>query len=96
MKSVLIRIAAWTSAGFLLSFGWGFYFATTNKGIPVGPIVRTLAQLTQPAAAVVSYVNPASPLGLTWVTVANAATYALFGLIVESVRGHHRSLRLSN
>ncbi|HLW97726.1 MAG TPA: hypothetical protein VKR82_03700 [Candidatus Acidoferrales bacterium] len=96
MRSALIRIAAWASAGFLVSFGWGFYFATANKGIPVGPIAHTLAQLTQPAAAVVSYVNPASPLGLTWVAVTNAATYALLGLMVETVRGHHRSLRLSN
>lgn len=96
MKSILIRIATWTSAGFLVSFAWGFYFATTIKGIPVGPIVHTLAQLTQPAAAVLSYLNPASPLGLTWAAVTNAATYALLGLMVESVRGHHRSLRLSN
>ena len=96
MKSVLIRIATWTSAGFLVSFGWGFYFATTNKGIPIGPIVHTLARLTQPTAAVVLYLNPASPLGLTWVAVTNAATYALLGLIVETVRRHHRSFHLSN
>ncbi len=96
MKSVLIRIATWTSAGFLVSFGWGLYFAITNKAIPVGPIVHTLARLSQPTASVLSYVNPASPLGLTWVAVTNAATYALLGLMVESVRRHHRSLRLSN
>jgi len=96
MKSVLIRIATWTSAGFLVSFGWGLYFATTNKGIPIGPIVYTLARLTQPTAAVVLYLNPASPLGLTWVAFTNAATYALLGLMVETVRRHHRSLHLSN
>ena len=65
MKSVLIRIATWTSAGFLVSFGWGLYFATSNKGIPIGPIVDTLVRLTQPTTAVVLYLNPASPLGLT-------------------------------
>jgi len=96
MKSVLIRIATWTSAGFLVSFAWGLYFATTNKGIPIGPIVYTLARLTQPTAAVVLYLNPASPLGLTWVAFTNAATYALLGLMVETVRRHHRSLHLSN
>jgi hypothetical protein len=96
MKSALIRIATWTSAGFLVSFGWGFYFATTNKGIPIGPIVYALARLTQPTAAMVLYLNPASPLGLTWVAVTNAATYALLGLMVETVRRYHRSLHLSN
>ena len=96
MKSALIRIATWTSAGFLVSFGWGFYFATANKGIPIGPFVDTLARLTQPTAAVVLYLNPASPLGLTWVAVTNAATYALLGLMVETVRRHHRSLHLKN
>jgi hypothetical protein len=96
MKSVLIRIAAWASAGFLISVGWGFYFATANKGIPIGPIVHTLARLTQPTAAAILYLNPATPLGLTSVAVTNAATYALLGLMIETVRRHYRSLRLSN
>lgn len=96
MKRVLIRIAAWTSAGFLVSLGWGLYFASTYKGIAVGPIAHGLAQLTQLTAAVVSYLNPGSPLSLTWVAVTNAATYALLGSVFEFVRGHHRSLRLSN
>jgi hypothetical protein len=96
MKNVLIRIATWTSAGILVSFGWGFYFASANKGLPIGPIVYTLARLTQPTAAFVLYLNPASPLGLTWVAVTNAATYALLGLTVETVRRHRRSLRLSS
>jgi len=96
MKSVLIRIATWTSAGFFVSFGWGFNFATANKGIRIGPIVHTLAQLTQPTAAVVLYLTPATPLGLTSVAVTNAATYGLLGLMVETIRRHHRSLHLSN
>jgi hypothetical protein len=92
MKNALIRIVAWMSAGFLVSFGWGFYFATANRGIPIGPIGMALAKLTNPTAAVVLYLNPGSPLGLTWVAVTNAATYALLGLIVETVRRHHRHL----
>lgn len=96
MKSVLIRISTWMGAGLLVSFGWGFYFATANKGIPIGPIVYALARLTQPITAVVLYLNPASPLGLTWVAVTNAATYALLGLMVETVGRHHRSLHLSS
>jgi hypothetical protein len=90
MKSVLIRIATWTSAGFIVSVGWGLYF-TNAKGIPIGPIIYTLARLTQPTAAFALYLNLASSLGLTWVAV----TYALLGLIVETVRRHPRS-HLSN
>jgi hypothetical protein len=96
MKSVLIRIATWTIAGFLVSFGWGFYFATTSKGIPIGSIVYALARLTQPTAAVILYLSPASLLGLTLVAITNAATYALLGLMVETVRRHHRPLPFSN
>jgi hypothetical protein len=95
MKSVLIRIAIWTGAGFLVSVGWGSYFATANKHVPIGLIVDTLARLTQPAAAVILYLNPASALGLTSAAVTNAATYALLGLIVETVRRRHRSPHLS-
>ena len=80
------RIVIWASAGFLVSVGWGFYFASANKAVPIESIVYTLAWLTQPTAAVASYLNSISPLGLTWVVVANAATYALVGLIVEMVR----------
>lgn len=96
MKSVLIRIAAWTSAGFFVSIGWGLYFATANKAIPIGPIVYFLARLSEPSAAVALYLHPASPLGLTWVAVTNAATYALIGLMVEAVRRRLRPLHVSN
>ena len=89
MKSVLIRIAVWMSAGVLVSLGWGFYFAASNKGVPIGPIVNALARLTQPTAAAVLYLNPASPLGLTCVAITNAATYALLGLMAETVQRHH-------
>jgi hypothetical protein len=76
----------WASAGFLVSAGWGFYFATTNKAIPSRLIVDALARLTQPAAAVVLYFNPHYLLGLRAVAIANAVTYAFVGLIVETIR----------
>jgi hypothetical protein len=91
------RIVMWASAGFLVSAGWGFYFAAINKDIPidihVAParaelIVDALARLTQPAAAVVVYFNPHYLLGLRAVEIANAVTYAFVGLIVEMIRRH--------
>ena len=80
------RVAAWASAGFLVSAGWGFYFATTNKAIPIRLIVDALARLTQPAAAIVLYFNPHYLLGLRAVAIANSMTYAFVGLIVEMIR----------
>ena len=76
----------WVSVGFLVSAGWGFYFATTNKAMPIRLIVDALARLSQPAAAVVLYFNPHYLLGLRAVAIANAVTYAFFGLIVETIR----------
>jgi hypothetical protein len=95
-KLMIPRIAMWASAGFLVSFGWGLYFASTNKALPIEPIPYILASLTQPAAAVALYFRPALQLGLTWVVVVNAATYALLGLVVETIRRHYRSLHISN
>lgn len=95
MRNVLIRIAVWAGAGFLISVGWGVYFANANKALPIEPLVYTLAKLTQPAAAVVLYLRPNLPLGLTWLTVANAATCALLGLIVETIRHHYRPIHIA-
>jgi len=90
MRNVLLRIAVWASAGSLVSFVWGLYFAKASKDIPIEATVNALAMLTQPTAAAVLYIKPNLPLGLTWVAVANAATYALLGLIVETIRQHYR------
>jgi hypothetical protein len=46
MKNILIRFAIWMSTGFLISFAWGFCFASANKAIPIGPTVYALARLT--------------------------------------------------
>jgi hypothetical protein len=96
MRNTVIRIAMWASAGFLVSIGWVFYFANANKANPIEPAIYILANLTQPIAAIVLYLNRTSPLGLTWVVVANAATYALLGSIMEAIRQRYRSLHISN
>jgi hypothetical protein len=90
------RITLWAGAGFLVSAGWGFYFALANKSIPIGPIVYALARLTEPAAAVFIHFNPNYLLGLRAVVIANAATYALVGLIVETIRRRSHILDISN
>ena len=80
------RIILWAGAGFLISAGWGFYYAVADKSVPIGAIVYALARLTVPAAAVVIYFDPNYLRGLRAVVIANAATYALVGLIVETIR----------
>jgi hypothetical protein len=90
------RIIMWASAGFLISAGWGFYFAATNKAIPIGPIVYALTRLTLPGVALVMYLNPNYLLGLRATVIANAATYALVGLIVETIRRRSHILHISS
>jgi hypothetical protein len=81
-----LRMVMWASAGFLVSVGWGFYFAATNKDIPVRLIVSALATLTQPAVAIFVHFSPHSLFGLRAVEIANAVTYAFVGLIVKTIR----------
>jgi hypothetical protein len=75
------RIAMWAGAGFLVAC-WAFYaFATfplTNERMRD---VWILASVTCPINLVSHF-----PLSLYGVLAANAATYALVGLIVETLR----------
>jgi len=78
------RIRMWALAGFLVANWWALYFAEANKEKPIEPVVRTLAFFTQPIVLVGSYFH--FGLSFYWVLLANAATYALIGLIVETLR----------
>jgi hypothetical protein len=94
-KVVMFRIALWASTGFLVSLAWALYFASTDKALRIEPLAHTLASLTQPLVAVGLYLQPVHNLGFAWVAIANAATYALLGVIVENAREHYRSLHIS-
>jgi len=83
------RIAIWAAAGFLVASGWAVYFFVRNKELLIEPIVSTLIRLTCPIAIVGSHY----PVSLYLSLAANVATYALVGLVVESVR---RQLNHSN
>ncbi len=85
------RIAIWATAGFLVAGSWGLYFASADKAVPISPFVSALARWTQPAVAVIISYSSKSLLGLRATMVANAVTYAVIGLIVETIRRHlHR------
>lgn len=94
VRKMLLRAAVWASAGFLVSLGWGLYFAQTSKDVPIEGAVYALALLTQPAVAVILHIK-SGPFGLTWAAVANAAGYALLGLIVEMTRQRYRTIHIS-
>ncbi len=84
------RIAMWASAGFLIAVGWAVYaFATTAPAMTSTDPILALVELTCPIVLVGFHFN--FGISLFWSLVANAATYALAGLIVESMRHrlHH-------
>jgi len=77
------RIAVWASAGFLVAGCWALYaiatFPSTNERMRE---VWTLISVTCPIAIAGMHF----PISLYWTLVANAATYALVGLIIETLR----------
>lgn len=75
------RIAIWAGAGFLVAILWAIYAIATHPD-PFTPAAWTLATLTCP----ISFAGRYWPIRLYWVAAANAATYALAGLIVEALR----------
>jgi hypothetical protein len=81
-----VRIAVWAMVGFLVAAGWAVYaLATFPRPItPAQPLVWNLALLTQPIAFASFHFN--FPASIYLVFASNAVTYALLGLIVESLR----------
>jgi hypothetical protein len=83
------RIAIWASVGFIVAGCWALYaLATTPPAMTSADPIMNLVRLTCPIVFISFY-----PLSLYLVLVANAATYALIGLIVETLRQqfHHAS-----
>jgi hypothetical protein len=74
------RIAIWAGAGFAVAAFWIIYASTISPAEPMQGL-RLLAGITCPITLASHF-----PIGLSWVLIANTATYALVGLIVETVR----------
>jgi hypothetical protein len=76
------RIGMWASAGFLVAGFWALYaLAAAPPAFTSADPILALVRLTCPIAFLSFY-----PIRLYWVLLANAATYALLGLIVETLR----------
>jgi hypothetical protein len=80
--SLKYRVAIWAFAGFLIAGGWAIYFLLASRALPIPPIISALARLTCPIAIFGSH----HPVSLYAALVANVATYALVGLVVETLR----------
>jgi len=76
------RVSIWAAAGFLVAGGWAVYYLVRNKDLPIEPMVSTLVRLTCPIAIVGAHY----PVSLYSALAANVATYALVGLVVETLR----------
>jgi uncharacterized BrkB/YihY/UPF0761 family membrane protein len=78
-----LRIAVWASVGALVVLLWTLYISA----VPTTPhgIARVLLYLTCPVSLLGRH-----PISLYLVLLANAATYALVGTVVEFMRAHGR------
>jgi hypothetical protein len=78
-----LRIAKWACAGLLTAGFWALYYAVSSPASPIEALASILTRITCPIALLSSY-----PLSLYSVLFINAATYALVGAIVETLRQH--------
>ena len=86
------RIAIWATLGALVVVGWSLYISAISPiQITAKAVAWTLACLTCPIALAHRY-----PLSFDFVLLANATTYALVGVVVETIRRHHQSRSLPN
>jgi hypothetical protein len=88
------RISVWAILGVVIVMGWRFYVSAMAP-IPIStePIAWTLARLSCPVLFASLHFH--FPLSFYWILPANATTYALFGLIIETLRnpsGHAKSI----
>jgi hypothetical protein len=87
-----LRIAIWTGVGALVVVLWRIYIsATLSNPLGTGGLGRALVYLTCPVAMARQH-----PQGFYFVLIANAATYALAGVVVETMRRRYRAALISN
>jgi hypothetical protein len=84
------RIAMWSVVGFLVSGCW-VIIALMNPIALAKPAARTLAVFIQPIALVSFRFHV--PMHFLEVMIANAATYGLIGLMMETLRRQLRYAR---
>lgn len=79
------RIAMWAGAGLFVAGGWALYaMATQPPALTSADAMLAVAEITCPIAFASMHFH--FPVSLYACLLANAATYALIGLAVESIR----------
>ncbi len=84
-----LRIAIWAGVGALVVVLWTLYISATSPTHPGN--LWILACLTCPISLARQY-----SLSLNFVLLFNAATYALVGTVVETMRRQHKPRVISN
>jgi hypothetical protein len=80
------RIAICAVTGALVAVFWALYFMTTHQNLlGAGGVGKAIVCLTCPIALESNH-----PLSLYFVLIVNAATYALVGVAVETIRRHYK------
>jgi hypothetical protein len=77
------RIVMWGSAGFLIACFWAVY-SLMAAPISAEPLVWTLAQISCPIVFAGNYFH--SGISIYFVFLSNVVTYAVVGLIMETLR----------
>ena len=79
------RVMIWAAVGFSIAAFWAMYWFVAPPA-PANPVLLMAAKLTQPFAFATLRLQ--FGLSVYWALVANAVTYGLVGLLVETVRRH--------
>ena len=85
------RIAIWATTGALVVLAWTLYISAISPTQLTAKAMVWALCLTCPIALARRY-----PLSLYFVLLANAATYALVGVVAETIRRHYQTHPLSN
>ena len=86
------RTALWALAGLLIAGSWALYAAlTTAPRLTFSDPIMPLIESTCPIVA--ASIHLRFGVSLFWALVANTATYALAGLLVETLRVRLRHAR---
>jgi hypothetical protein len=83
------RIVIWAAVGFIVAGGWALYAAASPFATQRMESLWILARVTCPITLISGL-----PLNLYAVLLANAVTYALIGLLVETLREHRNNPRI--
>jgi hypothetical protein len=79
------RIALWAGVGFIVAGCWAVYAALSSPpALTFGDPIMPLVELTCPV--VLASIRLHFGVSLYWTLLANAMTYAVVGLIVETLR----------